>query len=221
MRQNTLRRVNRILIVFALISVMSIGIAVQGASSYSISVHYTEFNSDTFIQHNVPSGNYTAPYTIEIDTSGIVWNDTTTVSWINMQFRNASDETAGEIIGIKMMESSSVLQVLSGTTGTPVIIGSTKFTITSIITIEVSVDGFTVDNGTAVQLEYFTPSFDINGVWVNGVAFSVEGGIANLAFDDTGGDYGIDILVDFMPLLVTIAVLGMVMKSFDRLGGKR
>lgn len=209
-------RVKRILIVFALIGLVFSVLPVKATVTYNVSAIYTDFNASDWVEHDVPgSANYTVPYTVKIDVSTIAWNETTAVTWMTFQLRNASDEASGEIIGIKLLEAGSVLQVLSGTTGTPVIIGATTFTLASEIVIKVSVDGFTVNNGTAIQITYYTPGFSVNGMYVNGVEFSVTAGVANMEFND-GGDFGLDIITDMIPIIVTVAILGAVLKQFGK-----
>ena len=220
MRRYTLRRVNRILIVFALIGLLLGVVIAEGTATNNLSIPLTTINSGTPVEHNVAlEANYTAPYTITILPS-LVWNETTDNPFLHVGFRNASNEVDGEMWEIWLAEEpTATLRAQYGIVATMNIVGSSNFTMGTEITVSVDTDGFSVHNGTDTVIEYFAPMFDINGLWAWGKVNAATSGICNVEFSD-GGDFGIDILISFMPLLVTIAVLGMVMKSFDRLGGR-
>ena len=218
MRQHTLRRVNQILIVFALISMLLTALITSATPTYNLSLVYSECNSAEWTEKDVPSGNYTAPYSITI-TPNIVWNETTANPQVTIHFRNVSNEINGELFGVKLYETGS-LQLLYGNTTSVVVVGSSTYTLGTEIKVSVMLDGFKVHNGTAIVIEYYDAPHDINGFHASGVVFATESGSILFEFSD-GGEYGIDILVSFMPLLVTLAVLGMVMKSFDRLGSRK
>ncbi|MCK5605224.1 hypothetical protein KAR91_25255 [Candidatus Pacearchaeota archaeon] len=202
-------RVKRILIVFALIGLVFSISVVKATPTQSVSVLYTALNETGWTEFAVPTGNYTAPYTVKL-LPNFVWNATTQDAQFQLQMRNASDTYQSWMI--HFFDGGTINGVYNGS-----IVGSCDFTMETEIEVKVATDGFTVNNGSAIQIEFFADfTMPIDGTWVHGQQeFTLTSGTVNMEFND-GGDYGVDIITSMIPLIVTIAVLGAVLKMFKK-----
>lgn len=203
-------RVKRILIVFALIGlVFSVSMA-KGAATQRVSVLYSDLNVDSWTEYEVPTGNYTTPYTVKI-TPSVTWNATTSNARFQLNFRNASATYQDYLI--EFSDAGVLVCVYNGTQ-----VGATTFTMDTEITIKVQSDGYTVNNGSGVQVTFYGDfSFPIDGVFARGnVVDTTTAGTVIVEFND-GGDFGLDIITDMIPIIVTIAILGAVLKMFRKI----
>lgn len=207
-------RVKRILIVFALIGLVMSSVAnVKANPTYSISDLYSVYNSSSWTEKDVPSGNYTAPYSIIVNAD-ITWNGTTSNAQFTATFRNISNEVDGELFGVKFLDSG-VMQLLAGTTASVNVVGSSTYTIGTDVKVSVAVDGIKCYNGSETFGEYYMTTFNVDGHHGSGGTDFMTAGKVNYTYND-GGDYGLDIISSMVPVLVTIAVLGAVMKAFTK-----
>jgi len=194
----------RILMVFALICLILSVSVIKANPTYTVSALYTDFNSVSWTEHDVPSGNYTVPYTVRV-MPYLTLNSTGNPS-AQIHFVNITNEVDGELFGISLYKAG-VIQVNSGVRTGVVVVATDVYTMEETITIRVQEDGFTVNNGTDTICEYFTTMFSIDGVYVRGVtAYTATAGYVNVEFSD-GTEYGLDIINEILPAMVAITVL--------------
>lgn len=209
-------RVKRILLVFALVGIMTASVTVaQATPTYNLSTVYTLFNTVTPAEMDVVgSANYTAPYKLTI-LFDLVFNETTSNPTATLGFRNASDEGAtGEAFEVRFYETFA-LWLNVGTVDSMVDgVIQTEFTVGTEIELRVAVDGVTVYNGTDTTTHYFV-TYDVNGLWTEGKVDAFTGGAMHTEFSD-GGEFGLDIITEMLPVIVTIAILGVIMKQFGK-----
>ena len=196
--------------------------SVLATPSYNVSVIYTEFNSTSWTEHTFPnSANYTVSWSVDL-TNRLTYNETTDSCSAKIRFQNGEDVSAG-VIDLQYFEPTlgvGTVDIYASETDTGAKIGSMDYTTDEAITLAVSADGLTVTNDTGLQIEYNFLGFDIVNVSAQGGSvFEVTAGFFQLEFSDSSTD-SIAILTEILPLMVTLAVLGMVFKMFDNLGKK-
>lgn len=189
---------------------------VLSTASYSVSIVYTEFNSGTATEHTFPGGaNYTLPWKVVI-TNKLTYNETTSNPVAILLLCNASDKD--DLMDL-MFQDTGVVDVYQSYTGSGVKIGSFPWTTLIPATYTFSVDGLVVKNKTDTQFEFNFNAWPLRNVSAKGSAEDmVTAGTMQLDFSSGTGDFGLDIVFSVVPLMVTIAVLGMIIKMFDKMG---
>ena len=215
-------RAKRFLVAVLAISMIFSATSVLATPSYNVSVIYTEFNSTDWTEHTFPnSANYTVSWNVDL-TNRLTYNETTDDCSAKIRFQNGADTSAG-VIDLQYFEPTlgvGTVDVYASETDTGVKIGSMDYTTDETITLVVSADGLTLTNDTGLQIEYNFLGFDILNVSAQGGSiYEVTAGFLQLEFG-AGSTESIAILTDILPLMVTLAVLGMVFKMFDNLGKK-
>lgn len=206
--------------VLALLILVPCANASLATASYKVSLLALEFNSTDYTEHNFPSNaNYTLPWRVEL-TNKLVYNETTESPSGKVLFQNMLNISEGilEIQWFETTDDKGLMDVYASETSSGNLIDTITYSIDELWTLKMSVDGFTYANASGVQIEFNFNGFGISNVSAcGGIADSAESGFVQLEFS-SGTEYGIDIVYAMMPLLLTLAVIGMVVKMVDRMG---
>ena len=210
-----------------LVVVLALAILIPAATgalatvSYKVSCIYTEFNVTTKTTHTFPNdANYTLPWRA-VMTNKVTYNDTTTSPACKIGFVNAANSSEGVMDfnwGKPDANGKGNLEVYIGEGTSGNLIDTVPFTIDQPLTIYIVADGITIKNSTDIQLEYNFKAFAICNVSASGsVADCATAGFLQIEFS-SGAQYGLDIVYSMIPLMVTITVIGMIVKMMDRMG---
>ena len=212
----------RLLVVFLALAILSP--AATGAlatANYKVSIVYTEFNVIDETEHTFPNdSNYTLPWRMDL-INKLTYNDTTTNPGANLKFTNYENSSKGiiELYYFKPdAEGKGSVNVYASETTVGNLIDIIPYTIDSPQTLSTVVDGITIKNATDTQLEYNFKAFGISNVSARGaVANCCTAGFMQLEFS-SGSKYGLDIVYEMIPLMITLTVIGMVIKMVDKMG---
>lgn len=156
-------------------------------------------------------------------TNKLTYNDTTSDPAAKIGFVNYLNKSLGviDLIWAEPTAGYGTVDVYVGEGASGSKVGTIPYTIDSTQVLYVVVDGITIKNETDTQLEYNFNTFGIGNVSAAGtINDSATAGFLQLEFH-SGSEYGIDIVSSFLPLMVSLAVLGMIVKMFDKLGKQR
>ena len=213
------QRVKHLIISLLALTIVISPLAVLGTPSYSVSVIYSEFNVATYTEHTFPSeGNYTLPWSVVV-TNKLTYNETTDACNAKVRFQNGLNISEG-VVDLQWFEPTAgigTLDVYVSETDTGVKVGSLDYETDEEWTVNFASDGITLLNESGSQLEYNFNAFDINNVSVTGIVDAVTAGFVQLDFSDTS-EYGLDIISAMLPLLVTLTMFSVIIKSVNKLG---
>ena len=216
------RAKRRLLVVFlALAILIPAATGAAATANYRVSCIYSEFNVTTKTTHTFPEdATYTLPWQA-VMTNKVTYNDTTTSPACKIGFVNAANISEGVVDfnwGKPDANGKGNLEVYIGEGTIGNLIDTVPFTIDQPLTIYLVADGITIKNSTDTQLEYNFKAFAICNVTACGsVADCAIAGFLQLEFS-AGAEYGLDIVYAMIPLMITITVIGMVVRMMDKMG---
>ncbi len=209
-------RVKHLLITFLALFIVISPLAVLGTPSHGVSAIYTEFNSTVKTEHTFPSeANYTLPWTVEV-VNGLTYNETTATPSAKIGFVNYENVSLG-LIDLQFYEDGD-LEVYVSETDSGVKVGTLAYVADEEWSLAVADDGIKLSNSSGIQLDYNFLAFGIDKVTCNaGINDTATAGFIQLEFSDTS-EFGLDIISAMLPLLVTLTMISIIIKSVNKLG---